>query len=52
MGDDEIRGVLLLSTIIKLKIDDEKRLYIKQKEPFQALSECIFTYGSPTRNRT
>ncbi len=46
-GDDAIRGVLLTSTIIELKIDDEKRLYIKQKEPFQALSESDISLWQP-----
>ncbi len=46
-GDNSIRGVLLLGGLVELKIDYKKRLYIKQKEPFQALSESDISLWQP-----
>ena len=45
-GDDTTKGYILKCSLVKLDIDDEKRLTVHEKEPFYWLSLINFQYGA------
>ena len=51
-GDDTTKGYILKGGLVKLEIDEQKRLKVHEKEPFSWLSSYNLSIGIPNRNRT
>ncbi len=51
-GDDHLRGVILKEALVKLEVDEKKRLQVHEKEPFAWLSASTIPLGKATGNRT